>query len=95
MSTYQIHRDTINFVITKDGRTVWNGNYELSLSGFGFTSKDKNGDTYHLKSKGFLFFRKLFLLKNGFEIDRIKLYKSESTGVSFQCEELIYIDNRY
>lgn len=92
MDTYQIHKDMMSFVILRNGEIDWKGSIKLSWSGFAFDAKDSSHNKYQLLSSGILFWRKLTLIENGKEIDRIKVNKSVNFPVILKRGQDLYID---
>lgn len=94
MDTYQIHQNIMNFVILRNGEIDWKGSTKLSWSGFGFDAKDRSGTTYQLLSFGIFFWRRLALIENGKEIDRIKVNKSVNFPVMLKRGKDLYINGK-
>jgi len=82
----------MSFVIFRNGKLDWKGTTKLSWSGFAFEAKDSNHNKYQLLSSGILFWRKLTLIENGEEIDKIKVNKSVNFPVMLRRGQDLYID---
>jgi len=83
----------MKLVILKNGNLEWEGNFELSWSGFGFVALDRNEDHYCLSASGILLWRKLRLLKNGEEIDQIKVNRSTRYPIKLKRRMDLFINN--
>jgi hypothetical protein len=97
MTDYGFHLDrtTGNFSITKDDEFLGEGSQAPSLSTYAFRFQDVSANEYEMVAKGFFWWRRMQLFKNGSLDGSYTRTKAVDTGVEFGRRDFIRRNGEY